>query len=1070
MSLPPSQPVSPSGWNSKLVHFFLQNSRLAILLFISLVAGGIFSFALLHSEGFPSPAINVAVITDVYQGASSAEVERQIVKPLEASLGTIRGIENITSNSRDSFANLQVTFTPGTDFNSAIAELRTKVSSTELPKDAERPEVIIPEIGGNHSYYALVNPDDPAKLRLYGELARQKVEAISGVKEFKLLSTLQDQVEVRWHKEDLQKHGLTLLQVTQALSANNVSLPAGTVDADDYQKTVVTHGTVSSIDEIKNIVVGQDAQTHQPVTLQDIAEVVATIKTDDLYQRVGYRENSSPSLKAQNALIYQLGFKSDADLLKTDKKVQSALNDLRPTLDTYDVKIVSLLDTAESIRQQVDDILGGAIGSPLGNGPLAKAGYLLGGIWLVILAMLVFVSWRAGLISALAIPLSFFFTFLALKIFGTTLNTLTLFSMVLVLGLVVDPAIVVLEAIQREMDLGHRGKDAVIAAINTIGSGVFMAALTSIIVFVPFGVVSGIFGQIIKYIPITVIPALLASYFVPLLFLTFLGQRFLRPSKKAVAGDEEANLWAASRWFIRANRYILHRRWLRSLVFWFLAIIIPFGVIGTLFSTNKIHPVQFSEPNDNEEVAITIEYQPTLVKSEKQDLVTKVEPVLLRQPEIDNYFVSTQGTGSTQLFVTLVPLSERSKLSSEVIDRLNEQIQVFDEPENGIYFKAESLGVGPPQPAFPVSVNIYGDDLDILKNAAIKTGDILRENPSVTRVEDGFTHAQNPQIEVTINLEKIKKYPLSSIQVAQTLASLLGKSKVTKYTQSIAGVDRTVEVILVNNDKINTIADVERSVIAANGTTPILVKDVADVSEVQGFSGINHLNGQRYVTVQAQVKDALKDAAPVQKTIKDFWTADRLSEYSLREDALENKGSGDEFAKSFQNLFIALGVSILLTYIVFVVYFASFSQPLIILFSIPLGLMGVFLALSMIGGQFGFLEILGVITLVGIVENVGIFLIDLANHRRLNGENEIDAISAATGIRLRPIFLTKLTALGGLFPLILISPFWRSLGLVVVAGILTSGILSLFVTPVLYCWFIWISERLKRKKPKPKVI
>jgi len=178
-----------------------------------------------------------------------------------------------------------------------------------------------------------------------------------------------------------------------------------------------------------------------------------------------------------------------------------------------------------------------------------------------------------------------------------------------------------------------------------------------------------------------------------------------------------------------------------------------------------------------------------------------------------------------------------------------------------------------------------------------------------------------------------------------------------------------------------------------------------------------------------------------------------LKAANLSSSALEDRGSGNEFIKSFKDLFIACGIAILMTFVVLVLFFRSFMQPLIILFAIPLGLLGIFPALSLEGGQFGFLEILGLITLIGIVENVGIFLIDLANQRVAKGMSPKDAIALASGIRFRPVFLTKITALGGLLPLMLLSPFWRSLTLVVVTGIITSGVLSLFTTPILYVWF-----------------
>jgi HAE1 family hydrophobic/amphiphilic exporter-1 len=340
----------------------------------------------------------------------------------------------------------------------------------------------------------------------------------------------------------------------------------------------------------------------------------------------------------------------------------------------------------------------------------------------------------------------------------------------------------------------------------------------------------------------------------------------------------------------------------------------------------------------------------------------------------------------------------------------------------------------------------------------------------VTRVTDGFTGENNPQVAVSIDRTKLAATGLPPVVVAQILGGYLGENSVTKYDQKVAGSNRQVEVVMVNASKPQNLDELKNLVIGVGPTgAPVKVADVAVVSQTQGFKGIQRLNGQRYVTVSAQVEDALKDAAAPQKAVKDFWTADKLKEFGLRNDALDNRGAGDEFLRSFQDLFLALGAACFLLYVVLVFFFKSFAQPFIILFAVPLSFIGVFPALSLVGGQFGFLEILGIITLAGIVVNVGIFLIDLANQRRAKGAHYKDAIAEASGIRFRPIFLTKIVALGGMLPLILLSPFWRSLATVVLAGVLVSGILSLFTTPILYSWFTgaglrFIARRERRRK------
>ena len=1046
-------------WNTRLVAWFLGNTRLVIMLFLGLVLGGAFSYAGLRSEGFPSPEIKIGIITSSYPGASAAEVEDQVVKPLEASVQGVSGLNDLSATASTGFAVLTATFDASADFKSAMADLRAKVQDVQLPKDANKPDVTVPSFGGSDSYFAITKPGvSAASLRTVGETVRAELEAIPGVKDFKLQSDLTDQVEVRWHTADLASHGVTLVQLQQALAAGNVSIPAGSVNLDTHVATVVTDASVTSADQIKAILLAPG------VKVSDVADVVQVATSKDSIQDIGLRANSQ--VTTQPALIYKLELKSDADLLQVADKTASALATLKSGSSLQGAQVVTVYDSAAQVSKQVKEIREGAIGGPLGSGSAANLGYLLGGVWLVVLVMLIFVNWRVALVSALVIPLSLLFTFLSLRVMGITLNTLTLFSLILVLGLVVDPAVVVLEAVQREIDLGRKGADAVLTAVMGIGNGVFMAALTSIIVFVPFGVVSGVFGQIIRYIPLTVVPALLASYFVPLFFLTYVSSKFLKPAHSGK--NEEEVLWSSSKWFIRVNRKILSSKWYQVPII-VAGIIVPLAVSGALFATKKVVPVQFSSAPDVDQLTLTVSYPANLTQTEKAAIFAKVDPILEAEKSVNTYFPLSQSSSGVSILVNLLPRDQRDSNSPAIVDRLNTNLSSVTNSSQKVFAEIAANEVGPPTSDFPVQVNIYGDNLANLKKAAIQTGDLLRARPEVTRVEDGFTGIDNPQVEVSVDRAKAAASGLSGIQVAQELSGLLGQAQVTKFTASLDGAERSDQVLLVNAAQPTSVDQVSNEVLGVSPLgKPVKVRDIATVSLTQGFTGINRLNGSRYVTVKAQVKDAMKDAAAPQQAVKDYWTASRLESVGLRSNALEDKGSGNEFIQSFKDLFIALGVSILLTYVTLALFFGSFSQPFIILFAVPLSFLGVFPALTLVGGQFGFLEILGIITLVGIVENVGIFVIDLANRKRKEGVEYREAIAEATGIRFRPIFLTKVTALGGLLPLIIVSPFWRSLAVVVVAGILTSGVLSLFTTPILYAWLIefkgWLLKPRRRRR------
>jgi HAE1 family hydrophobic/amphiphilic exporter-1 len=1052
--------VTPKDWNAKIVAWLMKNSYWGILLFITIVLAGTASFFSLKREGFPAPSIGVAVITAVYPGAGPEVVEAQLVAPLERAIQDIAVVDQITSRASSSFAQLTINFEPGTDTTAALTELRGKVQDVSLPDGVDRPEVFVPEIGGQSSFYALASEDantDPSSLRVMGEEVATELESLDGVASFSLVSGVQDVVQVRWNADAMARLGVTPLVLQQALQTMNIQIPAGSITDDALRVGVVTSNTVATIEDIQRVPL--QTTSRGVVRVSDVASVELVAKYDRSVNSVTYKRNGV-SVTAP-ALIYELAFTNDADVLKVDEEVQKQFTALAETLKDNKTELVTLQDVAESTREQIDEIVAGAVGSPVGEGFLANAGYLLGGIWLIALAMLFFVSWRAAFISALAIPLSLLFTFAALQIQGIGLNTLTLFSLVLALGLLVDPAIVVIEAIQRELDFGKKPKDAVIAAMNTVGTGVFVAVLTSVIVFVPFGVVSGIFGEIIKYIPITIIPALIASYLVPVVFLTFMAGRFLKAKEVAVDDEAIGNLWPIARWLVGANMFILSKPWLQVTII-ALAAIVPVSVAGMLFSSQRVVPVQFSAPLDATGFQITVDYPENTETSKKAELLLAALEVIKDEETIDRAYVFQEQRSSSVIAAYLVERSEREENSPEILDRLSTALEPLVKPELRQYVSATEIQTGTPATEYPVAVNIFGDDLTALTNAAKKTGDILRDQDGVTRVEDGVTNVTNPQIEVVLDKDKVSATGLSATQVAGVLAGIVSEQSVATFEETLAGASRQVTVSMGNATTPKTVGEIANTVLGASATGVIRVSDVASVRQTEAVSSISRLDGKRYTTVRAKVEDPIRGAGAPQKAIRDYWTPEALNEYGLRANALEDRGSGNEFVRSFQELFVALGVAMVLLYVTLVVFLRSFTQPFIILFAVPLTFVGVFPALTLVGGQFGFLEILGIITLSGIVVNVGIFLMDLANQKRAEGMDTKQAIAEAAGIRFRPIILTKITTLGGLLPLIILAPFWRSLSTVIVAGILVSGFLSLFTTPILYVWFIGAKQRILR--------
>jgi multidrug efflux pump subunit AcrB len=1026
-----------NDWNYRLVRYFLNNRHLTILGLLTIVIVGFFSFRSLQVQSFPEVQIPVAVVNTVVPGASPETIDQTVTVPLEEKIREVKSVSQVMSTSQSSVSMIIVNFREGADVSKGVQDIRTKIASVTLPESATDPDITIPEfnnapyvvaVTGNKSLTDLLNLSGPLK---------EELTALKGVQSVELFSNLAQNIYI-----DIEPQFMSPEVVAQIQSAN-IAFPLGQAVINGNNTPIAGSALVKSIEDIKAIPITVAGNS---VKLDDIANIYEAVDFKNTIHRVGYRdkEGDQTIFRIQSAALYSVRLNQGTDILGFDGSFQDTLKRAQEKVGNQ-ADYVLVYNEAESSRQQVQEIVEGAVGGKWDlDGPLAYLGYIFGAIWLLLIMSLLFLDWRSAIISVLSIPLSFLFTFIFLRFLDIQLNTLVLFSLVLVLGLVVDPAIVVLESIKRYMELGYKNDDAVLRSVKRIGLGIFIAVLTSLVVFLPFALVSGTFGEIIKYIPLTVIPALLASYFIPMLFLTWFASRFLKAKEHGyiINEDNPDALWPISRWFIAANRYILQRRWLQVLVV-VLGLVIPVAVTAALFATGQVRQVQFAGVPDSDYITVAVPVQNNATNDQLVAQNNALENVLKDHvAEIRNYYYLSFNPGSTDLsvFIQLLPGAEREKTSKEIVkDLQNQLLPIFGEK-----VLASELSSGPPTGAYPVVLKIFENDKEKLLTSAKSIAEELKSYEEVSAVAyDGEQTSSN--ISLQLDPAKLGEFGLSPAAVYPQVASLFGEKKLFNLG------DREVVLRVATASRPDSKEDLEGlRVFGSKG--PVALSSIGTLSDEQAPGAIKRLNGERYAEVQGRVKDE-RDIIAVQRKIKD-WAQENTEELGLTARSFEDRAGVDEFEKSFQELFAAIAISILITYLIFVLFFKSFIQPFIILFSIPLIMLGVFPGLVLFAsGQFGFLEIIGIIMVIGIAENVGIFLIDYANQKVAEGMDKKEAIAISSGIRLRPIVLTKVTALAGLLPLAIFAPFWRGLAVVVIAGILTSGVLSLFTTPVLYSWF-----------------
>jgi len=1099
----------------KTAKYFLEKSRITVLALLSLVIFGLISFYTLNITGFPNPQINVLIVNTVYPGASANTVQEQVTKPIENAIKNIDGVESYNSSSQNNVSTVAITATSSTDIDTFTSKVDSSLKNIRFPENVNTPQLIKPKIGIDDFIFAIAKKDgeyDRNEVYLIQQKLKHEIDKNPDVKSFELIDSLSQKLLITLNEDKLREKGLTYADIVNQLQTWGLAVP---VTRNENVNNKIQNISLSisgkSVDDLKSLLIISSSRPGAPTRLDEISEVkITSVPETEAKSTIGFKVEDKTEIAP--VVKFSIDVRDGVDLTRYEE------NSLNPILEKYfdnnsesyknlsqsekDIfdkyKVIEVYNSAQINKEQADEVFAGLIGEKIpGLGYWGYIGFLLGGIQLVFLVMLALVSWRAAIVSAFAIPLSFFFSLITVRVTGNDLNTLVLFSLVLVIGLVVDPALVLLESIQRQIDKGLKDIDAVLSAIRETGSGLFLAVLTSLLVFIPFGVVSGIFGQIISYIPLTVIPALIGSYLVPLIILSWISLKVLKRNPNA-SDDEEANLWPIARWMMKYTNWVLQPSlrfvFLRIFIV-FISIAIPLGIAGGYIATGRTKQVQFAQPLDSNELFVSVTNFP-----QKEDVYYESVDKKIIQTVIDNpntLKVSSFSTPNQKNLTYIVELKERRNrnenknaetVAKELGDKLNFEVGnlVFN-------LDARVAGAGRAPSGFPISLAIKTDDLTKEKEIAFSVTEILNrvckkgtntfeinsecsdDNKVILKVDNGYQGNESTFIEIMIQREKLALFPVNPIQVRTVLSNLYQVNEGNKVGVFKSGSEDLDIIIKRNNSGPSTISEISNTPLTTLDGRSIKLSDIANVAEVETVTSIRRVNGENVGVVNAKPKPdfiSQQSVTAIQDIVINEFNQnykDKLGSNTRLE--VFSEGSSASIAQSFTELIVALLLAIVLTYFVLVVFFNSFLQPLVILFAIPLTFIGIFPALDLFaGGQLGFLEIIGIIILVGIVENVAIFLIDSANQKINIGWEDRRAIAHAVAIRFRPIILTKFTTLVSTIPLAILSEFYRSLSVVIIFGLLTSGILSLFTSPILFIFFKWISNKFTKGRLIMKLI
>ncbi len=1011
--------------------------------FIVILLGGV-SLSRLPIDLYPEIEVPVAIVSTEYSGVGPQEIEELLTKPIEESIATVDNIEKISSTSSEGNSLVIAEFNFGTDMDFAALEMREKVDMVKgyLPNDASNPLVFKIDPNSMPIIQASISDGkDLARLQTFAEdEIKPKIERLEGVASVEILGGYEEEVEVKIDQQKMLGYGLSIDYISGMIASENLNLPGGEVAKGKQELTVRTMGEFETTDDIKRLPL--TLPKGGIVYLGDIADVTLKSKDTSTISRTNGKQSISISVQKQ----------SGTNTVMVANKVNKELEKIKNKNDNIEIK--TIFDQSEYIQDSIDNVIRNAV---------------IGAILAVLILYLFLRNLRTTFIIGTAIPISVIATFILIYFNDITLNMMTLGGLALGVGMLVDNAIVVLENIYRFRQNDYSRKEAAVKGASQVGMAVTASTLTTVAVFLPIVFVEGITSILFKEFALTVTMSLAASLIVSLTLIPMLSSKLLKVDKMQ-GKKHKGKFKFFSKLYDLFDKVFgkIENIYKRLLKFGLRHRKTVVGIALVIFISSAVLVgsvgAEFFPKMDEGEFTINISLPEGSQLEETSDVATEIEGILGGIKEIDTVFsnvgssgmfsIGSAGTNAATITVALKDLDQRDRSTDLVADEVRGLVKNIPGAEIGIEVSSSGMGGGGNA---PISISIKGDDLDKLKEVGDDFVDIV-ESVKGTREVSSSMEKGIPEVRVKINRKNASQYGLNAAQIAQSIKGIVSGKTATRYKYAGDEID-----VVVKGDETfkSSITNLKQLPIKAPAGMNIPLGQIADVSIERGPVVVNRNSQSRVVTVTSQILG--RDL----KSITDDIEA-KFEQYNLPSGyTYEMGGERQDLQEAFSGLSTALILAVLLVYMILASQFESLLHPFTIMLSVPLAFAGGAIGLFITNRALSVPALIGVIMLAGIVVNNAIVLVDYINTRRENGEERWDAIVNAGPIRLRPILMTTLTTVLGLFPLALGlgegTEAQAPMATVVIGGLLLSTLLTLVFIPVVYTIFDDIAGFVKRK-------
>ena len=1014
------------------------------LCFVAIIIFGVFSYSKLSMSLLPTMEENTIMVMTTYAGASASDIEMNVTKPMENALNSVENLKHIESQSKENISIVNLTFDYGINIDQATNDVRDKLDmiASALPDDAESP--ILFKFGTDNIPVLILSVTaQESRNALYKILDDQVVNPlgrIQGVGSVSVSGTPEREVNVYCDPYKLEAYGLTVETVSSVIAAENRNTPAGSIDMGNNTYTVRVKGEFTESGEMLDLIVGH--HNGGAVYLRDVARIEDTVQ-----ERA---QESYTNGKQGGTIIIQK--QTDANTVDIANKVYEMLPRLQENLPS-DIEIGVVMDTSTNIVNTMNSL----------------SETILITLLIVICIVFIFLGrWRATIIIAVTIPVSLLGSFIYLLATGSTLNIISMSSLSLAIGMVVDDAIVVLENITTHIERGSKPKQAAVYATKEVMLSVIASTLTMLAVFLPLTMISGMSGELFRQLGwivsiIMIVSTISAVTLIPMMASKMMRREnktgkvynvFFTPINKALDALENG--------YARLLNWAVHHR---SAVL--ITALLVFG--GSLLLLPKIK-TEFFPTQDNASISVTVEMPiGTLQANTRQVAMRIYEEFDEKYPEItvisytlgqagsDNTFgnLSDNGTHIIDYTISLVSVEDRERGLSEISESIRQDLATYTELERYEVIAGGSRGMGGQTAA---EVEIYGFDFASSDRVAAELAAKLSVHPEVGDVNISRGDYV-PEIEVEFDREKLALNNLSLTTASSYLRNRINGSVSSSFREE--GEEYDIRVRYAPEFR-QTVEDVENIVVYNNAGEGIMIRDLGVAKESLTPPNIERKDRERVVTVTANAAPgvALSD-------IVELATAEMNGMDIPADITWQVAGDYEDQQDTFSDLFLLLILIIILIYIVMASQFESLLDPFVIMFSIPFAFTGVILGLYLTGTPLGVMALIGVLILMGIVVKNGIVLVDYIILCRERGMGIIQAVVAAGKSRLRPVLMTTLTTVFGMLPLALGtgegSEMWRSMGMTVAWGLSVSTLITLVLIPVVYCIFAGNGVQRKRR-------